>query len=380
MQAVYYLLFKVQPDFPARDFIDADNNFALDKGVNCLLQCFYANFPTQQEQESILKFVMEHAIEGKETIMAQACEKGFDQSLVPDDKACSGSARNDPRHGFPNALRSIASPQWPSKSHIALDQEYAQMQKATDTMKQQIHLLKRTKELQHCDTPQKYLKHQHVPQGNAACITEANPSLAARHATVEQTMKEAIESWCNVMTQWAQEEEETMKAPTSQAKSMVQDLQENQTSKQAVAQLQTHPKGQQQATSFMVNNLPEAQAQLVAQENRTPKKAVIELQTHPEADFGNAKEAQEQHKGQQEATSLKVATTVNILSEAQAPLVAQENQSPNQAVTELQTQAEATTLMVAQTDEAQAQAEGQQQERQDRILQATLSGASDDTL
>ena len=174
-----------------------------------------------------------------------------------------------------------------------------------------------------------------------------------------------------------------MKAPTSQAKSMVQDLQENQTSKQAVAQLQTHPKGQQQATSFMVNNLPEAQAQLVAQENRTPNQAVIELQTHPEADFGNAKEAQEQHKGQQEATSLKVATTVNILSEAQAQLVAQENQSPNQAVNELQTQAEATTLMVAQTDEAQAQAEGQQQERQDRILQATLSGAShlsDDTL
>ena len=372
MQAVYYLLFKVQPDFPARDFIDADNNFALDKGVNCLLQCFYANFPTQQEQESILKFVMEHAIEGKETIMAQACEKGFDQSLVPDDKACSGSARNDPRHGFPNALRSIASPQW------QLDQEYTQMQKATETMNEQIHLLKRTKELQDCDTPQKYLKHQHVPQGNAACITEANPSLAARHATVVQTMNQFVESWCNVMTQWAQEEEETMKAPTSQAKSMVQDL-----SKQAVAQLQTHPKGQQQATSFMVNNLPEAQAQLVAQENRTPKKAVIELQTHPEADFGNAKEAQEQHKGQQEATSLKVATTVNILSEAQAQLVAQENQSPNQAVNELQTQAEATTLMVAQTDEAQAQAEGQQQERQDRILQATLSGAShlsDDTL
>ena len=114
------------------------------------------------------------------------------------------------------------------------------------------------------------------------------------------------------------------------------------------------------------------------QENPTSKQAVSQLQTQPEADLGNDKEAQAQHKGQQEATSREVATTVvDKLPEAQAPLVVQENRTPNQAVTELQKQAEATTLMVAQTDEAQAQAKGQQQETQATSLTATLFGGSD---
>ena len=51
IQAVFYLLCKMQPDFPARQFFDDYNNFDLDQAVRFLLECFYANFPTQHSIE-----------------------------------------------------------------------------------------------------------------------------------------------------------------------------------------------------------------------------------------------------------------------------------------------------------------------------------------
>ena len=362
VQAILYTLCCLQPDFSAKGFFDKDNNFDKDHAVKLLLEAFYANYKSEQAQAHVIKFVMSHATKDKEAmVIDNACDQGFNLSLVEDK--VSGSARHEARSGFPNALRPIPSPQ--GRSMIELDEEYQRFQKEKHITDTQVGLLKRNRELQEYIKTEKYLKHDHVPQAITASITEATPSLAARQANVQQIVKEAIQSLCMGMTKYAQE--------TINAKDNIH---------------LTFTEAPSQATSMaqMMPNLKQAPSQAKSmvqdlQENQTSKQAVAQLQTHPEADLGNAQETQDQHKGQQQATSFRVATTVvNKLPEAQAQLVAQENETPNQAVIEFQTQADATTPMVAQTDEAQAQAEGQQQERQARILQATLSGDSDDTL
>ena len=298
VQAAIYLVCRLEPNYPARAFLDEENQVNVDDGVRILMQGFIACYSTDQKQEHIIKFLSDHAIQNKDAIIDKACQHGFDPLQVEDRGSGSG-ARFESRSGVPYTSRHSASPQGPSEIQD-LDEEMQQVQKEKQVIDMKLQMLQSTKELQSLKKQQ-----QHVPQAIAAdSITEANPSIAA----LQQAM-------IAVFTKFNE------------------DLRENPTS---------------------------------------------QLQTQPEADLGNAKEAQDQHKGQQEATSLKVATTVvNKLPEAQAQLVAQENRTPNQAVTELQTQAEATTLMVAQTDEAQAQAKGQQQETQATSLTATLFGASD---
>ena len=307
VQAVIFILCRLEPSYPANLFLDEENKVNVKDGAQSILGGFFACYRTEQEQEQIIKFFARNAIQGHDAIIDEACRQGFDPLQV-EDKVSGSGAKCESRHAFAHTSRPFASPQGPSKTQD-LHEDILLMEKEKQNIDMRISMLKTRQDLERAKA-QYNMTQQHVPEATTApSMTGASLSFAE----IQEAMIGALIKF-------------------------KKDLQENPTSKQAVSQ----------------------------------------LQTQPEADLGNDKEAQAQHKGQQEATSREVATTVvDKLPEAQAPLVVQENRTPNQAVTELQKQAEATTLMVAQTDEAQAQAKGQQQETQATSLTATLFGASD---
>ena len=86
------------------------NNFNADQAGKFLLDAFFACHYSEQDQEQIIKFVMDHAIQNQEAITDYACQHGY-SPLQVDNEDIGIGARNNSRNSFPNTSRTVASPQ-----------------------------------------------------------------------------------------------------------------------------------------------------------------------------------------------------------------------------------------------------------------------------